>query len=98
MKQSLLKRVPLEAYFWGIGLVSLFFLDPYSAGHFTLCPLRLAGFDWCPGCGLGRSISFLFSGDFPRSFEAHPLGIFALTILLFRIFTLLKSTFYGQNY
>ncbi|MEX2232255.1 MAG: DUF2752 domain-containing protein [Cyclobacteriaceae bacterium] len=64
--------------------------------HFSLCPLKNAGWDLCPGCGLGMSISLLFHGQISESFQAHPLGIFALIILSFRIIDLTKQ--YLQNY
>lgn len=58
--------------------------------HFILCPLRLAGFTWCPGCGLGRSISFLLHLQFNASWNAHPLGIPGLLVILKRISDLIK--------
>lgn len=91
----MLKRVPLEAITWTAGLVMLACLNSGN-NHFTLCPLKNAGFDWCPGCGLGQSISLLFQGDFRLSFQTHPLGFFAVIVLSFRIIKLTKS--YLQNY
>jgi len=32
-------------------------------GHLTLCPLALAGFHWCPGCGVGRSMILALHGQ-----------------------------------
>jgi hypothetical protein len=90
-----MKRLPLEAIVWTTGLVLLATLESGS-NHFSLCPLKLAGFTWCPGCGLGNSIALLFYGKFTESFNAHPLGIFALVILSFRIISLTKL--YVQNY
>jgi hypothetical protein len=100
MMKSFFQRIPAEAIIWIGGLLTLFFIEPDSGSHFTICPLYQLGFDFCPGCGLGQSINFLFSGDFNRSFESHPLGLLALTIISFRIFTLIKHNFkaYGQNY
>ena len=79
-----------EEFVWGVGLLSLALIDPTNEQHWTLCPIKFLGWDWCPGCGLGRSISFLFRGDVQSSFEAHPLGIIALLILLVRIIQLLR--------
>ncbi|HEY4327456.1 MAG TPA: DUF2752 domain-containing protein [Mucilaginibacter sp.] len=70
------------------GLISLAFTNPLGESHFALCPLKLLGFKWCPGCGLGHSISFLFHGDLNRSFHAHWLGMPALAIILHRIYIL----------
>lgn len=90
-----MKRLPLEAIVWTTGLILLATLESGS-NHFSLCPLKLAGFTWCPGCGLGNSITLLLHGKFTESFNAHPLGIFALVILSFRIISLTKL--YVQNY
>ena len=90
----MLKRLPLEAMFWFTGLLILAFAG--TEAHFTLCPLKNAGLDFCPGCGLGKSISLIFRGQIASSFETHPMGIFALFILSFRIINLLKQ--YIQNY
>ena len=90
----MLKRIPFELLVWVTGLLLLAFID--TNGHFTLCPLKNAGWYFCPGCGLGRSISLFFNGDLTASLEAHPLGIFAVIILSFRILNLTKL--YVQNY
>jgi hypothetical protein len=83
----------IEAYIWIAGLITLAFLTP-DESHFTLCPLANMGFEYCPGCGLGKSISFLFHGHIMESFNAHPLGIFAVGVLVFRIFSLCKQSYY----
>jgi hypothetical protein len=90
---------PREAFTWIIGLIALAVYVPGN-GHFTLCPLSRFGFDFCPGCGLGRSISLFFHGEIVQSFATHPLGIFAVIVLSFRIYTLstLYIRYYGQNY
>jgi len=54
------------------------------------------GFTWCPGCGLGHSISFLFHGDIKSSFHAHWLGIPALIIIVYRIYVLARLRFSEQ--
>jgi hypothetical protein len=99
MKRNLL-RVPLEAIVWLAGLVALAISSPQAQGHFTVCPLALLGFDFCPGCGLGRSVSYLFHGEFARSFTMHPLGIFAVIVLSYRIIQLILNHLrsHGQNY
>jgi len=79
-----------ELAFWVAGLICLALANPTNQSHFTLCPLKLLGFKWCPGCGLGHSISFLFHGDIKNSFHAHWLGIPALGIILNRIYVLAK--------
>ncbi len=91
-------RIPYEALIWLAGLSALAISD--GTAHFTLCPLQNLGWDFCPGCGLGRSVSLLFHGQFSASVRAHPLGIFAVIILSFRIINLTKHYFrnYGKSY
>jgi hypothetical protein len=98
-RQSIL-FFPLEVIAWLAGLLTLAFLDPTNETHVTICPLANLGFEFCPGCGLGRSISFLFRGEFLQSFQSHPLGLFAVIILSFRIFKLLKQHIksHGKSY
>ncbi|WDF55393.1 DUF2752 domain-containing protein [Mucilaginibacter sp. KACC 22063] len=68
-----------------MAIVALGLSDPGSSSHFTLCPLKLMGFNWCPGCGLGHAISWLLHGDLKRSFATHQLGVPALLIIFHRI-------------
>ena len=49
-----------------------------------MCLFSLVGIDNCPGCGLGKSISMIFHGDFVGSFNAHPLGIPAILLIVKR--------------
>ncbi|MGD8780065.1 MAG: DUF2752 domain-containing protein [Ignavibacteria bacterium] len=80
--------INMEALMWVAVLVSVFFINPYGEQHFTLCPFHNLGIDFCPGCGIGRSISFLYHGDIVNSFNMHPLGFFAFFIILYRIIIL----------
>jgi hypothetical protein len=86
----------LEAFIWLAALIALAFHDP-STAHYTLCPLKNLGFDFCPGCGLGHSISHLFRGEIIQSFEAHPLGIIAVILLIYRIISLFYKNFLNHN-
>jgi len=81
-------------------LIALAIYYPGTDHHFTMCPLHHLGFDFCPGCGLGQSVSFLLHGEIAQSFHAHPLGIFAVIILSYRIIELTKKHLntYGQNH
>lgn len=95
----MLKRVPFEAICWLSGLVSLAWLNPHAT-HLSLCPLKNAGLDFCPGCGLGTSISLLLHGELMASLETHPLGMFAVVVLSLRIRDLTKQFLqnYGKSY
>jgi len=77
-----------ELIFWMAALVLLFTMVP-ATEHFTLCPLSNLGFSFCPGCGIGHSIHQAMWFNFSASFAAHPLGIFALIIILYRIISLI---------
>lgn len=83
--------IGFEAFIWIIGLVYLIFFSPVEQTHFTICPLKNSGIDFCPGCGLGHSITLLFHGYFIESFQAHPLGIITVLIIIHRIYTLFKT-------
>ena len=83
----------LELIFWVAGLSCLAFTNPTAQAHFSLCPLKALGFKWCPGCGLGHSISFLFRGMIAQSVKAHWLGIPALVLILNRIAKLFWNNF-----
>ncbi len=63
-----LTQFPLEAVIWLGALILLMVYQP-EGNHFTICPLYHLGFEHCPGCGLGRSISLFFRGDFAESFD-----------------------------
>jgi hypothetical protein len=86
---NLLKSIVLwfwqrkEALFWMAAMIFLSLSNPGNH-HYTLCPLDNMGFHYCPGCGLGRSIGYLFRLDFTNSFLSHPLGIPATILLISR--------------
>lgn len=75
-------------------LTALAVMPPGTDAHYSFCIFKLMGFKYCPGCGLGHSISYLFHGNIRASFAAHPLGIFAVAIILYRIYHLLCLRFF----
>lgn len=85
-----LRHFPFEAAIWLSGLIALAFLE-IGSSHLSLCPFYNLGFDFCMGCGLGRSISQIFHGNFIESVKIHPLGVFAVIILSYRIIELSKQ-------
>lgn len=94
-----LRKFPWELAFWLGALLFIYFTTgPVHEAHFTLCPIGMLGMGFCPGCGLGHSIGEIFRGEFLNSFYTHPLGFFALGVILHRIFTLTKHQikYYGQ--
>lgn len=78
-----------ELIFWVGGLVYLAFIPEQN--HFSFCPIKNLGFQFCPGCGIGNSISLIFHLKIFESFKAHPLGLFALIIIVFRIIQLITK-------
>ncbi|OCX50510.1 hypothetical protein BEL04_22295 [Mucilaginibacter sp. PPCGB 2223] len=82
-----------ELIFWVAALLCLSLASPSSNTHFTLCPLKLMGFGWCPGCGLGHSIIYLFHGQVSASLHAHWLGIPAVVVIFYRITQLFSKVF-----
>jgi hypothetical protein len=81
----------LEAFVW-ITVITVFMFSPVETHtHFTICPLSLAGFEHCPGCGLGHSLILLLHGKWAESFRLHPLGILALAAFLVRIVTVFRK-------
>jgi hypothetical protein len=89
--KTILKKVNPELMIWIGALLMLALLDPDS-NKVSLCPLKFLGFRYCPGCGLGRSIALLFRGRLTDSFAMHPLGSFAVAMIGYRIFQLLRMT------
>jgi hypothetical protein len=87
-----------ELTFWIAALIALAFSDPSRPGQYSLCPFKAMGITWCPGCGIGHSIAWLFHGNLTNSWHAHWLGIPALMIILFRIYSLTRQRFFaGEN-
>jgi hypothetical protein len=85
--------IPIELLFWIMALLCLAMAKPETQGHvqhLTLCPLANLGIEWCPGCGIGRSITHLLHGNLAMSLTFHWFGVPALIIILFRIWTLGK--------
>jgi hypothetical protein len=82
---------PWEAILWMAGLVLVALPDPSITSSWTLCLFDWMGFDFCPGCGLGHAVAYLFRGELMLSLEAHLLGIPAVVVLLGRSICLLKE-------
>ena len=87
MVKKFLQRY-FELAFWIAALLSLAFMNPGTDVHYSFCLFKFIGINFCPGCGLGHAISFIFHGDLQSSLKAHPLGIFALLIIVYRIYQL----------
>lgn len=90
---AFLRIFNLEAIIWIAGLLFLAFNNSNIDNHFSICPIKNLGFSFCPGCGLGESISHLFRLEIIESFSSHPLGLFAFVILLQRTIFLLNKSY-----
>ncbi|MCF8303320.1 MAG: DUF2752 domain-containing protein [Bacteroidales bacterium] len=82
----------IEAIIWIVAILLLAFDDPTGGCHYSLCLFKNLGLSFCPGCGLGHAISWLFRGEFSQSVQAHPLGIPALFVLIYRIFVVFSDS------
>jgi hypothetical protein len=87
----------LEAFIWINALLYFAFSPVVSETHLTICPLSLAGFEHCPGCGLGRAMILLLHAQLTESFTMHPLAIPALIFLIVRIVVVFKNHFRYQQ-
>lgn len=74
------------------GLVLVALLDPFSQSA-SICPVDRLGFDFCPGCGLGKSVAFAARGNLSASLQSHPLGFFAIVMIITRI-----GSIFHRNY
>ncbi|MGE0770863.1 MAG: DUF2752 domain-containing protein [Cyclobacteriaceae bacterium] len=92
------KYFSLEALVWIAGLGALAIYQPGDS-HISFCPLANLGFDFCPGCGLGRSVSYGLHGQLVQSWNTHPLGMVAIGVLTYRSFAIISSKFktHGQS-
>jgi hypothetical protein len=95
-------RKYFELITWITALALLAVMNPTADSHYSFCLFKFIGIKYCPGCGLGHSISFLFHGNFNASLSANPFGIFAIIIIMFRIYKLsclhIFSHFKKYNY
>lgn len=82
----------IEALIWLTAIFLLAISDPYNPRHFTLFLPSILFDIPSPGYNLGHSIAFIFRGEFTKSFEAHPLGIITLFLLIYRIIYILKNS------
>ncbi len=89
---KLIRTIDIEVLIWVAGLGLLALVDPNEQQHFSFCLFKNLGINVCPGCGLGRSISYFFHGDVVHSFRTHPLGIAAVTLLSVRTASLIRKS------
>jgi|AntRauTorckE6833_2_1112554.scaffolds.fasta_scaffold07284_6 hypothetical protein len=77
---------------FSIGLLLLGTMNPENSG-ISLCFFDFIGIEFCPGEGLGRSISYTMKGDFSSALNAHLAGPAAVGILLSRIIHVCRNLY-----
>lgn len=91
-----ISKAPFELIAWISSICYLAFINPEDQ-HVSLCFFKIIGLPWCPGCGIGHAISFLLHGEMMSSFRSHPLGLFALIVLVSRIIKLITMEYYNYT-
>jgi hypothetical protein len=89
-------RKSLELFSWVFAIACLSFLDPTQTEQ-SLCFFNWLGFEHCPGCGLGKSISYALDGQLNLSFATHMMGTPVLAGLILRIIQLIHKNFITTN-
>lgn len=74
----------IEWIVFSVGLIALALMNPENTGT-SFCFFDFIGIGFCPGEGLGHSISYTFRGEWDAAIKAHFFGPFAVLILLLRI-------------
>lgn len=83
----MINRILNDIRRFSIAILAVFAL--YISMHTVFdafCPsVILAGLP-CPGCGITRSVLFLFTGQWKRSFYVQPMGVVLVLFALYCIF------------
>ena len=74
------------------GLTFVALLDPFSQSA-SICMINRLGFDFCPGCGLGKSVAFAVRGNVSASIQSNPLGFLAILIIITRIGSIFRRNY-----
>lgn len=76
---------------FSFGLLMLALMNPETTTGPGLCLLENLDFQYCPGDGLGHSISYAFRGDIYNALQSNVLGPLAILILGGRILLLIRK-------
>jgi uncharacterized protein DUF2752 len=64
----------------------------------SLCPFKLlTGFP-CPGCGITKSLVYLYSGDLGKSLHYHIFGPFVIPVSIAAVLVLSTELATGKEY
>ncbi|RFS23484.1 DUF2752 domain-containing protein [Chitinophaga silvatica] len=91
-----LKKLNIELIAWALGIVILYNVNPESS--FTICPLAIIGFKFCPGCGLGHGIHFFLHGQWTAAIQHHWLSPVVALTLCYRIIELSKQQYFSLKH
>ena len=71
------KRIVKDAleFKWAIICLVIYYMLTHEVFH-AFCPMVIVTGLPCPGCGMSRSIFYLLTGQFGRSFALSPFAIF----------------------
>lgn len=87
-----------EALLWVVGIAAMGLMEPEGEHLLSLCPFSWLDIHFCPGCGLGHAIAYLFRGELEASWAAHPLGLPALLMLSWRVGSLFKKYLFLRSF
>jgi hypothetical protein len=68
----------------GAFLIVPAFIDP-EVHTVSYCLFQNIGIEFCPGCGLGRSVAYIYRANLTASFQMHPAGLLMVMVLVSRI-------------
>ncbi len=82
--------------------IPYFIMLQHDNGHIetaqSLCPFKMiTGFP-CPGCGITKSLIFLYEGNFPKSIYYHLLGPFTFLFCIIAIIVLTVELLTKKEY
>lgn len=79
-----------EWVIFSLGLILLALMSPDNTDA-SLCLFEWLGVEFCPGDGLGHSISYTFRGNIRAALDAHLAGPAAVLIITLRIVSIWKD-------
>lgn len=91
MKELFRKYFEISVFTTGLFLLAM--MDPEVANGPSLCLFDAIGISFCPGEGLGHSISYVFHGQIDNALRANMFGPVAIAILGGRIIQLLLKNY-----
>ncbi len=86
-----------EAAMWVCGLLAMAIADPTAPALLETCLLKAAGFQFCPGCGLGHAVAYLARGEILLSFQSHAFAPIVVGVILHRVFVLYREVCFKRN-